>query len=109
MRTISSSVLVALVVAALFWGNCFSCPQVLFALGAHGCCHHSKHASGNCSTQALRNFVKADVQTIAPDLAAAPEPIASFEVSVVSQGAAEILPSEHAPPDRLALNSSFRI
>src|SRR5262249_23613020 len=31
MRTLSSSIMAALVVVALFWGNCFSCPQALLA------------------------------------------------------------------------------
>jgi len=31
MRRVSSSLMTALIVAALFWGNCLSCPQMLLA------------------------------------------------------------------------------
>src|SRR5579872_7399679 len=64
MRTYSSSVMVALVVVALFWGNCFTCPQVLLALQTHqephGCCHKTRQPAGGCQTQVLGQFVKVD-------------------------------------------------
>ena len=48
-----------LIIAALFWGNCFSCPQLLVAQ-KHGCCPHTKSAKTECQTQGLKNFVKAE-------------------------------------------------
>ena len=60
MRAFYTSVMALLVVAALFWGNCYSCPQVLLAAASHGCCHRSKVPKTDCQTQGLRNFVKAE-------------------------------------------------
>jgi len=50
----------ALVITALFWGNCFSCPQILLAAQRHHCCPHGKADPTECKTQGLRNFVKAE-------------------------------------------------
>jgi hypothetical protein len=63
MRAVFNSLMAALVVTALFWGNCFSCPQVLLAAQKHHCCPHGKADPGDCRTQGLRNFVKAE-QTV---------------------------------------------
>ena len=57
-----------LVVAALFWGNCYSCPQMLLA-GNHSCCHHGKSSkTSECTTQGLRSFVKAEKDSAVPAL-----------------------------------------
>jgi len=94
----------ALVVAALFWGNCFSCPQLLLALRsnqpAHGCCHRTKQVPQECRTQVFRHFVKTDPVTPAPALpvvALVTEPAAFIAVL------ADQFPSlvEHAPPGDL--------
>ena len=104
MRTVSNSMMAALVVAALFWGNCFSCPQVLLALKthqpAHGCCHRTKQTSTGCNTQSLQHFVKADPATPAPALpvvasVAEPAPV----VAMLADPSAT--PAEHAPPGDL--------
>ncbi len=63
MRAAFNSLMVALVVTALFWGNCFSCPQILLAAQKHHCCPHGKTGSSECKTQGLRNFVKAEQTT----------------------------------------------
>jgi hypothetical protein len=105
MRAVSNSVMAALVVAALFWGNCFSCPQVLLSLTskqpAHGCCHRTKQAPQDCRTQVLQNFVKADPMGPAPALPVVAEaaitPLTGFEW----HGEWPPEPEEHAPPDRL--------
>jgi hypothetical protein len=65
MRRFSIPLLAALVIVALFWGNCLSCPQLLLALNSHGCCHH---ATIDCQAQALSHFVKADIGAHAPAL-----------------------------------------
>ena len=69
MRQFSIPFMAALVIAALFLGNCFTCPQLLLAFGAHGCCHHSKPIKAECQSQGLKNFVKADSGTHVPSLA----------------------------------------
>ena len=60
MKAFLNSLMAALVVVALFWGNCFSCPQILLAAQKHSCCPHGKSEQKECKTQGLRNFVKAD-------------------------------------------------
>lgn len=60
MRAVFNSLMAALVVMALFWGNCFSCPQVLLAAQSHRCCPHGKSDPKECKTQGLRSFVKAE-------------------------------------------------
>jgi hypothetical protein len=102
----------ALMVVALFWGNCLSCPQMLLAVAthqpAHSCCHRTKSTGTRCQSQGLQHFLKAgpDVQTPAAVVAAVVAPIA---VSL-SQGALVApVEVEHAPPDLLALHSVFRI
>ena len=59
MRTLSSAVMAVLIVAALFWGNCYSCPQALLSLQAHRCCHPTKASHPDCQSQLLQHFVKA--------------------------------------------------
>jgi hypothetical protein len=102
----------ALIVVALFWGNCLSCPQMLLTAAAHqpahNCCHKTKSAGTTCPSQGLQHFLKAalDVQTPAVAVAAV-EPA----VAVCLPQGALVTPVEveHAPPDLLALHSSFRI
>lgn len=112
MRTISSSILAALVVVALFWGNCFSCPQTLLALKlhqpSHGCCHRSKQAPQTCQTQVLRHFVKDSQKTVVPSVRVTAQPAVPSQVVVISREFAP-LPAVHTPPDLLALQASFRI
>jgi len=105
----------ALIVVALFWGNCFGCPQMLLNRSSHGsshdCCkRNQKPVSKNCDSQGLHNFVKTD-----PGVAQQAAPVAAT-VATVHVPAAVTLPVTftadvpfHAPPDRLSLHSSFRI
>ncbi|MDE3167387.1 MAG: hypothetical protein KGN36_16410 [Acidobacteriota bacterium] len=70
-----------LVVAALFWGNCYSCPQMLLAKAQHSCCHRTKAPQDSCSSQGLRSFVKAEKSSpvsAMPVTAAVPLPRAEF-------------------------------
>ena len=60
MRIFSSTVMAVLMIAVLFWGNCFSCPQLLLAQPAHPCCPHTKSPAKGCTSQNLQHFVKAD-------------------------------------------------
>jgi len=102
----------ALVVAALFWGNCFSCPQLLAALQshqpAHGCCHKTKSASSECQSQVLKSFVKADFGAKAPALPAVARLVGPPTAAApLADNLARV--EEHTPPDLFSLHSSFRI
>ena len=94
----------ALVVVALFWGNCFSCPQVLLAAQRHHCCPHSKSAGNDCQTQGLRNFVKAEkapqsVPAAAAVTLAVTQPVTICPITILAVPA----PPEYTPPDLLPL------
>jgi len=115
MRVISNSLMTALVVIALFWGNCLSCPEVLLASSAgqpaHGCCHrsHQPAPKTTCQSQALQHFVQA---------AKADTPVTVVAVTIQTpadqplplQAAANLASAPEAtPPDLVSLNSSLRI
>jgi hypothetical protein len=106
MRAVSTSIMAVLVVVALFWGNCYSCPEALLALTAHHCCHPTKAPAAGCETQNLQNFVKAN-----PDMSTSALPV----VAIASQPAAPVVFSaravgiEYTPPDLFSLHSVFRI
>ena len=91
-----------LIIAALFWGNCFSCPQILLAAQKHGCCPHTKSTKTECQTQGLKNFVKAEssAPAVIPVVAAVERPSLTPELGVPMLAP---LVSNHAPPDTLPL------
>jgi hypothetical protein len=92
-----------LVVVALFWGNCFSCPQVLLSAAQHKCCHRSKAPKSECNTQGLQNFVKAEkAAPVAsmPVIVAAVEAPAQTTISAVEFAPRPIL---HSPSNNLPL------
>jgi hypothetical protein len=101
MRTFSTSAMALLIIAALFWGNCFSCPQLLVAQ-KHGCCPHSKSAKTECQTQGLKNFVKAEKSAPAAITVAA---VADLPAPASEFAAPLLVPrlEAHAPPDTLPL------
>jgi hypothetical protein len=111
MRAFSNSVLSAMIVAALFWGNCFSCPQLLIALAqkaSHGCCKRSAPVTRTCSTNALKNFVKADpAPATAP--VAAPVDRVDFAFAPTARPVVATFDFPHSPPDLLDLTTSLRI
>jgi hypothetical protein len=110
MKAISNSVLAALVVAALFWGNCFSCPQLLLSAAqksAHGCCKRSAPVTRTCTTGALKHFVKADPVPVAAPVVAPAEITAEPAVVPVDQPL--IAERLHSPPNLLELTSLLRI
>ena len=104
----------ALVVVALFWGNCLSCPQMLLAVAAHqpahNCCHKTKSAGANCQSQGLQHFLRAGPDVRTPSAAVVAAVATAIAAAALPQGAA-VAPVEvvHAPPDLIALHSSFRI
>ncbi len=111
MRAFCSSVMAVLVVMALFWGNCFSCPQVLLSLRqhqpAHQCCHKTHTSAASCQLQTLQHFVKADIGAHAPAVAVVAE--IAVPAASLPQTAAVSPAAEYSPPDLLALNSTLRI
>jgi hypothetical protein len=115
MRAISSSFMATLLLVALFWGNCFSCPQMMLsraAMKSHACCKRGQKPMPNaCSSQGMKHFVKAEsAATVAPVPATAPVETDAAVAAPVWR-AVESVPVEtnHAPPDLLALHSSLRI
>ncbi|MBS1859064.1 MAG: hypothetical protein JST11_27070 [Acidobacteria bacterium] len=83
MRAFGTALMAVLVVAALFWGNCYSCPQMLLAKAQHACCHRTKAPKDECATQGLRTFVKAEKAA----------PVSTLPVTVATIAP----PAEHAP------------
>jgi hypothetical protein len=113
MRLIATACLPLLVLAALLFGNCYSCPQLLLGLHAapHNCCNHPGTSRQDCQSQVLQHFVKAD-----PARPMQPQPIAELPavaaggpILQVASGPVSWLPFPHAPPDLEILNSTFRI
>jgi hypothetical protein len=104
MRAVCNSLMAVLVVVALFWGNCFSCPQILLAAQRHSCCPHGKADPGECQTQGLRNFVKAEqTAQIMPASLAAPAIADPLPVARLSTPLVVAAPPEYTPPDLLPL------
>jgi len=103
-----------LVIAALFWGNCLSCPQLQLAMRAHqpahDCCkRNQKPATKSCDSQTFQHFLKTEAGDQAPVA-----PVASAVVAALPDAAPQAAPvafetPAHAPPDLLSLHSSFRI
>jgi hypothetical protein len=101
MRAISNTFLAALIVAALFWGNCLSCPQMLLAFAhhapSHGCCKH-KTAKPECTSQKLRNFIKTDPGSVAPPQSAVAPAVPALAAMPLETGVSP-LPEIFSPPD----------
>jgi len=112
MRKLLSSATVALAVAAMLWGNCLSCPDMLAAMTSHqpdhSCCHKPQPAPVACHTQAMQHFVKAETHSVAmPAVAELAELPAA--VALPAAWAAARLPVQHAPPGNLTLLTTLRI
>ncbi len=115
MRALCSSAMAALVIVALFWGNCLSCPQILLSLKAHhpahDCCKRGQKPAGKtCDARNLGPFVKSDAGSgtqAPPDAAVAmAAPAALLPEAAV---AVRLHSAVHSPPDLLSLHSSLRI
>jgi hypothetical protein len=108
MRTLSTSLMVLLVVAALFFGNCLSCPQMLLGWQSHqplhSCCPGPQPVSASCQSQGIQHFVKADngaqpsILPVVAELVESPAPI-------VLPNAPFLVPAlaDHAPPGIVSL------
>jgi hypothetical protein len=108
----------ALVVVALFWGNCFSCPQMLLLTAAHDNAHECCKRKGpqaptpaqvECQSAPMRNFVQADVPQVNADLAVIAMVQAADAVPPLADRAFLLDVPEPSPPDLEILNSSIRI
>jgi hypothetical protein len=119
MRAVSNFVLAFLLLGALLWGNCLSCPQLLLSLAshapAHDCCKHPGKqpvtSQNSCQSFALKHFVKADPAPKVQLQAAANAHFVSADTTplapVAPRGAILVIP--YSPPDLELLNSSIRI
>jgi hypothetical protein len=112
MQRVSNIAMATLIVAALFFGNCLSCPQMLLAMAGqhpgHGCCHHPAPKI-DCHSQSLSHFVKAQGQ-------AAPALVASGVVRAIGTAAmpalcvvAPLHAADVPPPDLLSRHSLLRV
>src|ERR1022692_1979109 len=127
MRAVSNSLLAFLLLGALLWGKCLSCPQLLLSLAshtpAHGCCKHPGKQpvtpQDECQSFALKHFVKADPAPKAHLQAVAYAHLQAVAYAHVAgadtQAVAPIAPRAvvvvipYSPPDLEVLNSSIRI
>jgi hypothetical protein len=108
MRTCSTSLMVLLVVAALFFGNCFSCPQMLLGSQSrqpqHNCCPRPQPVSASCQAQGMQHFVKADSGAQPVILPVADDLIETPALIVLPNGPFTVpAAAEHAPPGILSL------
>ena len=104
----------ALVIVALFWGNCLSCPQLLLAMQAHqpahDCCkRNQKPAAKSCDSRGLQHFLKTDPGTQAQLAPVASAVVVALPAEAPQAAAAIFEAPAHAPPDLRSLHSSFRI
>jgi len=112
MQRFSHVLLAALVVAALFGGNCLSCPQVLMAIAGHppvhNCCHHPS-TKIDCHSQQLSHFVKAP-GGVTPAALAVVDLADTTRPALTASRAAAVVPGLRlAPPDLLSLYSHLRV
>jgi hypothetical protein len=109
MRTVSTSLMVLLVVAALFFGNCFSCPQMLLAGQSHqprhNCCPGPQPVSASCQVQGMQHFVRAEDNSTQPSVLPVAAELIEAPGAVVLSNAPFTVPiaAEHAPPGILSL------
>ncbi len=118
MKALANSLLAVVLLGALLWGNCLSCPQLLLSLAsrsaAHGCCPPTGKTpvptNNDCQSFGLKHFVKTDAT---PQLRLPQSALAEIVVAVarnlpVAAGRAA-LTVPYSPPDLEVLNSSIRI
>lgn len=113
MRQASNILMVTLIVAALFFGNCLSCPQMRMASAnqqpGHGCCHH-RTAKIECSAPALSHFVKAQGASPAPVFASMGVAPALASTTVLARPVlAPWRAADVPPPDLISLHSPIRV
>jgi hypothetical protein len=111
MRAVSSPVMAALMLVALFWGNCYTCPQMMVGhQAAHSCCHrHGKAPASECHSQGLRHFQAPSGADAAPAVALVGMAQGWAGAAVMQRAAVFAVLPEHDPPDLVTLNSSLRI
>ena len=100
--------MVLLAAAALFFGNCFSCPQMLLAglshQPQHNCCPGPQPVSASCHAQGMQHFVKADGGAQPVVLPVVAELIGPPTSMVLAKAPFRVpAPAEHGPPGILSL------
>ena len=113
MRQVSNIAMATLIVTALFFGNCLSCPRMLMALSnhqpGHGCCHHSTPKI-DCHSQVLSHFVKAQGGNVSPMFAASGMAPAVATFVMLDRPALSLWrAADVAPPDLLSFYSLLRV
>jgi hypothetical protein len=112
MRAVTNSLLALLLLGALLWANCWSCPQLLLCQPdrdpSHECCKHPAGSQKGCASFGLQHFVKTDPAPKAQLQAAGPIYLVSREsMPVLVWRVTAVTP--YSPPDLEVLNSSIRI
>ena len=112
MRGVLHILMATLIVAALFCGNCLSCPEVLIAMAGnqpgHSCCHH-RTAKIDCHSGQFSHFVKAQGGNAAPVFAVAAAAPAMAKAAPAPTMVTTLGSAETPPPDLISLNSLLRI
>jgi hypothetical protein len=96
--------MVTLVVAALLWGNCLTCPQ----MATHSCCPKPQPASFQCHMENMQHFVKADGPATSAPMAAELAELPAADAPAPQQPAAA-LPDLHAPPGSPGTSTNLRV
>lgn len=115
MRAVANLFLAVLLLGALLWGNCLSCPELLLALSshapAHGCCKRPDSSGNECHSVALKHFVKADpAQQTAIQFAPCSPMVTRLPAPPVTPVRLDTVPAiQQSPPGLDVLNSVFRI
>ncbi len=114
MRQASNILMATLIVAALLFGNCLSCPQVMMAVASHqpghGCCHRPSPSKIDCHSQALSHFVKAQGASLTPMFASlGAAPALAVVPALARPAVAPWLAADVSPPDLLSLHSLLRV
>ena len=120
VRTLTSSVLSALVVVTLLWGGCISCPQFfMFAAAEKNCCNKAGECERptksapqkECKRMPLepQGFSSVHSELVAAVISSEEspvKPVLNGPFMAVHQEPATV---EHSPPDLNVLNSTFLI
>jgi hypothetical protein len=101
-----------LIVAALFFGNCLSCPQMMMAVAGHqpvhSCCHHSTPRI-DCHSPVLRHFVKAQGYAASRPAVSGVAPAIEAITAVAQPAIAPWRIADVVPPGLLTLHSLLRV
>ncbi len=119
IRSVSSSLLSALLTATLFCGGCVACPQFFMFPGVKkDCCKAGKcdRTTSQKTTTAAKACKRMPIEAhgfspLLVDLAASSVPAQPFLPPVLRgcNAVLNVMPVEHSPPDLQVLNATFLI